>query len=207
MFQITAGLIFFLITAGHAQKVRTFNHLELGTAFAKNTHQYHLFWGESVAFKSVRFITGIRGSLTQKSAALYPPSAGTLPNDLLLNKRAAYTSFAIPVGIEFFVKGLGIGAYQEVFSFTGNKKLDNTFTPLDSSETLRLQRFSGIFGTKQNLTGGAYLIYTFNDSFSLKAGWNRINSTFIKENATQQLGYARLSDDTFTLGIRLNIEK
>ncbi|MCD8540132.1 MAG: hypothetical protein LRY55_10460 [Leadbetterella sp.] len=193
-----------------AQNIRTFNNLELSTSISKNTHQYALFWGESIQVRTpvpFRFTTGLRFSMNNKTTGIYPVVNGANLSTLSFEKRPRYTTFALPVGLELFYKGLGVGAFQEVISLSGKKSYDSTYTPLAEKETLKSQGFSHVFGKKQNLTGGIYLIYTFSDSFSIKAGYNRITSTFTKANETKELGYARLSDDTFTVGIRLNIEK
>ncbi|MBZ0098612.1 MAG: hypothetical protein K8F30_05985 [Taibaiella sp.] len=205
-----ATLLTLGVLTGYAQNIRTFNNLDLSTSLSKNTHQYAVFWGESIQAKSpvpFRFTTGLRLSFNNKTTGVYPVSDGSRLSTLQFTKRPWYTTFGVPAGVELYVKGLGIGAFQEVFTLSGKKKYQDTFTPLDEGQTLSTQGFSHVFGKKQNLTGGAYLIYTFNDSFSIKAGWNRISSTFTKANATQELGYARLNDDTFSVGIRLNIEK
>jgi len=197
------------ITA-RAQNIRTFNNLELATSFSKNTHQYSLFWGESLQIKSpvpFRFTTGLRLAMNDKTKGIYPVKEGAGITTLQFDKKPIYTTVAFPVGLELFYKALSIGAFQELISFSGKKKYDDAYTPLIEKEMLRTQGFSGIFGKKTNLTGGVYLAYTFSDSFSVKAGYNRITSTFTKTNETKELGYARLSDDTFTVGIRLNIEK
>lgn len=203
-----------LFTLGYftiqAQNIRTFNNLELSTSISKNTNQYSLFWGESIQVKSpvpFRFITGIRFALNNKTTGTYPVKEGANLSTLTFDKRPWYTTFAIPAGLEFYFRGIGIGGFHEIISLSGKKSYNDTYTPLGEKETLKTQGFSGVFGKKQNLTGGVYLIYTFSDSFSVKAGYNRITSTFTKANETKELGYARLSDDTFSVGIRLNIEK
>lgn len=200
-------LSFFTI---QAQNIRTFNNLELGTSLSKNTYQYSLFWGESIQFKSpvpLRFTTGLRLAINNKTTGIYPVSEGANLSTLTFTKRPWYTTFGLPAGLELYFRGIAIGAFHEVISFSGKKSYDEAYTPLGEEETLKTQGFSHVFGKKQNLTGGVYLVYTFSDSFSVKAGYNRISSTFIKENETKELGYARLNDDTFTVGIRLNIEK
>lgn len=203
-----------LFTLGYftvqAQNIRTFNNLELSTSVSKNTHQYSLFWGESIQVKSpvpFRFTTGLRFAMNNKTTGTYPVTEGANLSTLSFEKRPWYTTFALPVGVELFYKGIGIGAFHEVISLSGKKSYDSTYTPLAEKQTLKTQGFSSVFGKKHNLTGGVYLVYTFSDSFSVKAGYNRITSTFTKANETRELGYARLSDDTFTVGIRLNIEK
>lgn len=203
-----------LLTLGYftvqAQNIRTFNNLELSTSISKNTNQYSLFWGESIQVKSpvpLRFTTGLRFAMNNKTTGTYPVTEGANLSMLSFEKRPWYTTFALPVGLELFYKGIGIGAFQEVISLSGKKSYDSTYTSLGEKETLKTQGFSSVFGKKHNLTGGVYLVYTFSDSFSVKVGYNRISSTFTKANETRELGYARLSDDTFTVGIRLNIEK
>ena len=197
-------------TAIQAQNIRTFNNLELSTSISKNTHQYSLFWGESIQVKSpvpFRFTTGLRLAMNNKSSGIYPVKEGANLSSLAFEKRPWYTTFALPVGLELFYKGIGVGAFHEVVSLSGKKSYNDTFTTLGDKETLKTQGFSSIFNKKQNLTGGVYLVYTFSDSFSLKAGYNRITSTFTKANETKELGYARLTDDNFTVGLRINIEK
>lgn len=193
-----------------AQNIRTFNNLELSTSISKNTHQYSLFWGESIQVKSpvpFRFTTGLRFSLNNKTTGTYPVSEGYKINTLTFDKRPTYITLAVPAGLELYFREFGIGAFHELVSFSGKKSYNDTYTPLEEKETLKTQRFSGVFKAKQNLTGGVYVVYTFSESFSVKAGYNRITSTFTKANDTKELGYARLTDDTFSIGIRLNIEK
>ena len=193
-----------------AQNIRTFNNLEPGASFSKNTAQYSVFWGESIQFRPpvpLRFITGLRLSMTNKTTGIYPVKEGADLNTLTFLKKPWYTSLALPAGLELYFKGFAVGAFQEMISFSGKKSYNDTFTPLAENETLKTQGFSGIFGKKQNLTGGVYLIYTFSDSFSVKAGYNRISATFTRSDENRESGYARLNDDTFTVGIRLNIEK
>lgn len=205
-----ATLFTFAYFTIQAQNIRTFNNLELSTSISRNTHQYSLFWGESLQVKSpvpFRFTTGLRFSMNNKTKGTYPVSEGANLTTLPLIKRPWYSTFALPVGVELFYKAIGIGVFQEAVSFSGKKSYNDTYTTLGDEETLKTQGFSHVFGKKQNLTGGVYLVYTFSDSFSLKAGYNRITSTFTKSNGTKELGYARLTDDTFTVGLRLNIEK
>ncbi len=196
--------------AGQAQNIRTFNNLDLSSSFSKNTNQYAIFWGETIQFRTpvpLRFTTGLRFAVNNKSTGLYPVSEGANLSTIMFMKRPWYTTFAVPVGLELYFKGIGIGAFHELASLSGKKSYDSTYTALNTGETLKTQGFSGVFAKKQNLTGGVYLVYTFNDSFSVKAGFNRISSTFTKANTKRELGYARLNDDTFTVGLRLNIEK
>lgn len=205
-----ATLFTFAYFTIQAQNVRTFNNLELSTSISKNTHQYSLFWGESLQIKSpvpFRFSTGLRFSMNNKTKGNYLVTDGSKMDTLSFNKRPWYSTFAVPVGLELFYGPIGIGAFQEVVSLSGKKSYNDTYTTLGDEETLRTQGFSHVFGKKQNLTGGVYVVYTFSDSFSLKAGYNRITSTFTKSKGTKELGYGRLSDDTFTVGLRLNIEK
>ncbi len=215
---ILAILVIFTFLTSKAQNVRTFNNVELGTSFSKNTNQYSLFWGESLQLSSpvpVRFTTGLRYSLNSIKKGTYKGIGESTLSPLTFDKRATYHTFAIPVGLEFFYKSLGIGAFQEVISLSGKKEYSDTFSGTTSSsvpflkedEFIRTQGFSSVFGTKHNLTGGIYLIYTFSDSFSLKAGYNMITSSFTKSNETRDLSYIKLRDNTFNLGIRLNIEK
>jgi hypothetical protein len=194
----------------HAQNIRTFNNLEISSSFSKNTTQYALFWGESLQIKTpvpFRFTTGVRMSFTNKTKGAYPADEGKNISILAFDKRPRYTTFAIPVGLELYYKDFAIGAFQEIISLSGKRKYDSTFTTLGEKEILRTQGLSTVFKDKQNLTGGIYLVYTFNDSFSIKAGYNRISSTFTRFKEGKEAGYARLNDDTFTVGIRLNIEK
>lgn len=207
----TTFLILAFFTA-KSQNIRTFNNLELSTSISKTNNQYSVFWGESLQLKSpvpVRFTTGLRFSLNNiSSGSTLSQKNNPELTGFTFDKRAWYNTFAIPVGLEFYFKNLGIGAFQEVISFSGKKKYDETtFSKLDSTQTINTQGFSAVFSNKQNLTGGVYLVYTFSDSFSLKAGYNRITSTFTKSNEKKDLGYSKLSNDTFTVGIRLNIEK
>ena len=193
-----------------AQNIRTFNNLEFSTSFSKNTNQYALFWGESLQIKTpvpFRFTTGLRMSFTNKTKGAYPVGEGKNIQLLAFDKRPRYTTFAIPVGVELYYKDFAIGAFQEVISLSGKRKYDSTYTALGENEMLRTQGLSTVFQDKQNLTGGIYAVYTFNDSFSIKAGYNRISSTFTRFKEGREAGYARLNDDTFTVGIRLNIEK
>ncbi len=192
-----------------AQNIRTFNNFELSTSFSRNTNQYAIFWGETLQLKApvpLRLVTGVRYSLINKTKGLYPSTEGTLENINFL-KRPWYNTFAIPIGLELYFKGFSVGGFQEVISLSGRKKFNETFTTLAEEEILRTQGFSAVFGKKQNLTSGVYAAYTFNDSFTLKVGFNRITSTFNKSNETKDLGYSRLSDDTFNIGLRINIEK
>lgn len=215
---ILATLITFTFLTSKAQNVRTFNNIELGTSFSKSTHQYSLFWGESLQLSSpvpVRFTTGLRYSLNSIDKGLYKGIGQSTLNSLTFDKKAWYNTFAIPVGLEFFYKSFAIGAFQEVVSLSGKKKYSETFSGLSTTavpflkedEYIRTQGMSSVFGTKQNLTGGLYLLYTFSDSFSIKAGYNMITSTFTKSNETRDLSYIKLRENTFNLGIRLNIEK
>jgi hypothetical protein len=215
---IVATLITFTFLTSRAQNLRTFNNIELGTSLSKSTHQYSLFWGESLQLSSpvpVRFTTGLRYSLNSINKGLSKGIGQSTISSLAFDKKAWYHTFAIPVGLEFFHKGFAIGAFQEVVSLSGKKKFNETFggdstatVPLlKTGEYIRTQGLSSVFSTKQNLTGGLYLVYTFNDSFSIKAGYNMITSTFTKSNDTRDLSYIKLRENTFNLGIRLNIEK
>jgi hypothetical protein len=207
---ILSTLLCMALTHVQAQNIRTFNNLELSSSFSKNTNQFAMYWGESFQMKSpvpFRFSTGLRLSFNNRTKGIYPVDEGTNFSRITFDKRPRYTTFALPVGVEFFYKDIAIGAFQELVSLSGKKKYDSTYTPLAEKETLRTQGFSHVFGAKQNLTGGVFLVYTFNDSFSIKAGYNRISSTFTRRKEENELGYARLNEDTFTVGIRLNIEK
>lgn len=218
---VLAILVTFTFLTVKAQNVRTFNNVELGTSFSKSTHQYSLFWGESLQLSSpipVRVTTGLRYSLNSINSGTYRGIGESTLSPLTFDKKAWYNTFAIPVGLEFFYKSIGIGAFHEIVSLSGKKTYSDTFssptdTPnsadpfLKEDEFIRTQGFSSIFGTKQNLTGGISVVYTFSDSFTLKAGYNVINSAFTKSNETRDLSYIKLRENTFNIGIRLNIEK
>ena len=215
---VLATFIVLTYSISNAQNIRTFNTIELGTSLSKQTNQYSLFWGETLQLKSplpVRFLTGLRYSLTGINKGTLTGVVESTLSTLTFDKKAWYHSFAIPVGLEFFHKGFAIGAFQEVFSLSGKKKFNDTFSNtinasvpfLKEGENMRTQGLSSVFGSKKNLTGGVYVSYTFNDSFSIKAGYSTIHSTFTKSNEKGDLAYTRLRDNNFNLGIRLNIEK
>lgn len=207
---ILLSLLTLFYLKSEAQNLRTFTNLEVATAFSGNTNAYSLYWGEAVQIKSpvpFRFLAGLRFSLINKDKGTHEISSGSTLTSINFTKKPLYTTFAIPLGLELFYKGLGIGVSQEVISFSGKKNFDSKYIALEEGEELKTQGFSAVFGSKQNLTSTVYLIYTFSDSFSIKGGYNRITSTFSKYNEGNSLGYAKLSDDLFSIGIRLNIEK
>lgn len=192
-----------------AQSVRTFNNLELTIAPLKDNKQYSLFWGQSFQKTELipfRFYSGLRYSFNTRSPGTYKGKPNSTISEVKFDKTIMYGTLALPIGIEVFYKNVGIGAFQELVSISDkNFRLDS----LSASEGIQLKApvFSSIFGPKKNLTNGAYLVLTFSDSFSVKAGLNNLSSTFIRSNEKRELGYTALSEETYYIGLRLNIEK
>lgn len=209
---ILTSLFVLIYWVANSQNIRTFTNFELSSSFSTNTNQFSVYWGESLQLKSpvpVRFLAGLRYSLNGKATGnyLWSSAENNQTESLVLVKSSWYHTFAIPVGLEFYFKNLSVGGFHEIISMSGKKDFTKNFASSSTTEKLNTLGFSNVFHTKNNLTGGIYVAYTFSDSFSLKLGYNRISSTFTKSNNAKEIAFSKIKDDTFSIGLRLNIEK
>ncbi len=186
-----------------SQNVRTFTNFGLQTAISKDVKQYSLYWGESLQLRPpvpIRINAGLQYSFMNVASGGF-----STDTSLNLSSNVRYGVIGLPVGLDFFYKNLSVGVYHELLTFSSNKKLNNPTSDLDV--LVRTAGFSTFLGKKRNTSGGVYVNYTIDDSFSIRAGVNTFATTFISSVKGRETSYTRIYNNAFSLGILFNIEK
>lgn len=193
-----------------AQVIRTYNNVELSHSFSDNLKKYSFYWGES--FQNTKTLPfrvhlGLNYSLNSKSEGIYKSVDSQKMTQITLNNSVRYSTISVPAAFEIFFKGVGIGGFQQLISYSGNKTFSENSITLNAGETIKTRGLSYIFGQKQSLSNGVYVHLTLKDTYTLKAGKEMSKATFIRTLDKKETGFITLSDDLYFIGLRINLEK
>jgi hypothetical protein len=212
-------LVLIKITAS-AQKVRVFNTLALDYNFSERQASPDFQIGQSLLLESVfslRINTAIKlsGNFVKKGEL---PNFNTESESYINLKKTNFSpSISIPVGVEAGYKKIAIGVAVDLISFNIGKKPDSLNYTLEKGGSpegfeIRPNRFNFIVSKNTRaLDACIYLVYTYNDSFSFRAGvWKHdvLYQSFITENNLRKK-YDKFGFDEIRpfIGVRFNIEK
>ena len=193
-----------------AQVIRTYTNAELSYSFSDNLNKYSFYWGES--FQNTKTLPfrvhfGLQYSLNSKSEGIYKSTDSEKMAQITLNKSVRYSTISAPAALEIFYKGVGVGAFQQLISYSGNKTFSENSITLNEGETIKTKGLSYIFGQKPSLSNGIFIHFTMKDSYTLKVGKELSKATFIKNLDKKETGFITLSDDLYFIGLRINLEK
>lgn len=193
-----------------AQEVRTFNTINFSAGVSGNIHNYSVSVGEMIQLnKTLPFRILVAAQYTGKVTrpGRWSSDLGSITSPLVVKNTLFSSNINLPVGGEIFYKSLGLGIVQELVNFNLSKNFDSTKVAIPKDFTLKSNGVTNVFSKKNNLNTAIYLVYTINDSFSLKFGFNKGNELFNYYNDTQKVGFSKIKDNSLFFSFRTNIEK
>jgi hypothetical protein len=201
--------LFGAVSLAHSQKLRTFNTINFTTNLSSKVLNHSFSIGEMIQIKKkVPFRILVSAQYTGKiSKKGFWPGTNNNGTTFSLKQNVFTSNINIPIGGEFYYKNIGLGLVQEIANFNFSKSFDSTKVDLPMNHQIQTNRFSHIFSTKNNLNSTLYLVYTLSDSFSLKMGLNRGNDLFNYYQGSKKTGFSKITDNSFFISIRTNIEK
>lgn len=201
--------LFGVFSLAHGQKLRTFNTINFTTNLSTKVHNYSFSVGEMIQIKKkIPFRILVSAQYTGKvSKKFLWPGNNNNGTGFSMKQKLFTSNINLPIGGEFYYKNIGLGLVQEVANFNFSKSFDSTKVDIPMNHEIQTNRFSHIFSSKNNLNTTFYFVYTLSDSFSLKMGLNRGNDLFNYYQSSKEVGFSKITDNSFFISIRTNIEK
>lgn len=207
---LTLLFLFLGLKFSFSQEIRTFTNVNFKTNLSKSNNNFSVSVGEMLQLNKqipIRIITSLQFTGKVFKENTWPSNKESGSTQLIIKESFLNSSFNLPLGVEFFHKDFGFGLMHEVASFNLSKSIDSTKVEIPLNTELKPVGFSSIFSKNNNLNSTAYLVYTVSDSFSVKLGLNSGANSFNFYKDSKKVNYARISEKSVFLSLRINIEK
>ncbi|MCP9770117.1 hypothetical protein EGI22_19610 [Lacihabitans sp. LS3-19] len=207
---LTLLVLFLGLSFSYSQEIRTFTNVNFKTNLSKSNNNFSISVGEMLQLKKripVRIITSFQFTGKVFKETIWPPDKKSGSTQLIVKDSFLNSSFNLPLGVEFFHKDFGLGIMQEVASFNLSKSVDSSKVVIPVDMELKPVVFNSIFSKNNNLNSTIYVVYTVSDSFSVKLGLNSGANNFNFYKDSKKINFARISEKSVFLSLRINIEK
>ncbi len=177
---------------------------------SKSNNNLSVSYGEMLQLKKtipIRIIASVQYTGKVFKQNTWPPNKKTGSTQLIIKDSFLNSSFNLPLGVEFFNKNFGLGFMQEFASFNLSKNVDSSKVEIPIDMELKPVAFSSIFSKHHDLNSTIYVVYTLSESFSFKLGLNLGSNNFNFYKGSNKVNFARISEKSVFLSLRINIEK
>jgi len=207
---LTFFILFLRLNFSFSQEIRSFTNANFTSIPSKSNNNLSISFGEMLQLKKtipIRIIASAQYTGKVFKQNTWPSNKKTGSTQLIIKDSFFNSSFNLPLGVEFFNKNFGLGFMQEFASINLLKSIDSSKVEIPVDMELKPLVFSSIFSKHHDLNSTIYVVYTLSESFSFKFGLNSGSNNFNFYKGSKKANFARISEKSVFLSLRINIEK